>query len=238
MIIRCASNMLIANNTIDDIDCWVFDIQQNGNYSGSLTGLKIQNNVITQHGAKIYAFQVALPAGSIVDRDDVYVTGGAPIASVVNKGNAYDLATLRSWTGTDQHSVSVDPQFTNAGGRDYHLRSSSAGHRPRLADLRRDRRVPRLRARSRPLRGPLARHRTHDRSETGVRRPGPRPGSSAFSVAADAGERGGASRRLRRRRTSRSAPTRRLPSVLGQEPAEAGAGDPERPTQQRSRRRP
>jgi parallel beta-helix repeat protein len=125
MIIRCASNMVIANNTIDDIDWWVFDIQQNGNYSGSLAGLKIQNNVITQHGAKIYAFQVALPAGSIVDRDDVYVTGGAPIASVINKGNAYDLATLRAWTGTDQHSVSVDPQFTNAGGRDYHLRSSS-----------------------------------------------------------------------------------------------------------------
>ena len=32
MLLRCASNMLIANNTIDDIDYWVYDIQQNGNY--------------------------------------------------------------------------------------------------------------------------------------------------------------------------------------------------------------
>ncbi len=125
ILLRCASNMLIANNTIDDLDNWVYDIQQNGNFVGSLAGLHIQNNVITMHNAKVYAFQVALPAGSVIDHEDLYVTGSAPIATVTGKGNAYDLATLRTWTGTGQHDVSVDPQFSNAGGRDYHLRSSS-----------------------------------------------------------------------------------------------------------------
>ena len=125
ILLRCASNMLIANNTIDDLDYWVYDIQQNGNFVGSLAGLHIQNNVITMHNAKVYAFQVALPAGSVIDHEDLYVTGGAPIATVSGMGNAYDLGTLRSWTGTGQHSVAVDPQFSNAGGHDYHLRSSS-----------------------------------------------------------------------------------------------------------------
>ncbi len=125
LILRCATNMLIANNSFDDIDWWVFDIQQSGGYSGALSGLRILNNIVSQRAAKIYAFEVGLPADSVIDNNDVYNTGGAPLATVTGHGNADDMATLRTWTGADQHGTSVDPRYASPGGHDYHLQTSS-----------------------------------------------------------------------------------------------------------------
>ena len=51
MVLRCGSNMLVANNTFDGIQYFVFDISHNyGGWGGSVDGLRILNNIISSSG--------------------------------------------------------------------------------------------------------------------------------------------------------------------------------------------
>ena len=61
MTLRCAQNMLIANNTFSDIDYWMFDINTTSGFSASISGLRIVNNVFTQQNQKIYAIGSGVP---------------------------------------------------------------------------------------------------------------------------------------------------------------------------------
>jgi hypothetical protein len=45
MILRCASGMLVANNTLAELPRFAFDVDIDGRYGGSVAGLRIVNNV-------------------------------------------------------------------------------------------------------------------------------------------------------------------------------------------------
>jgi hypothetical protein len=116
--------MLVANNSFDDIDWWVFDISQSSGYSGSIDGLTIENNAVSQRSAKVYAIEVTLPSSVTLDNNDAYNTGGT-IASVAGHGDTSSFATFQSWTGQEQHGLSVNPLYANPAGHDYHLQAGS-----------------------------------------------------------------------------------------------------------------
>jgi hypothetical protein len=126
MFLRCASHMLIANNTFEGMQGWVFSIGQDSTrYSGGIEGMRILNNVIdtTATGAKVYGFVTAVPASLTIDHDLVWTTG--QIASLADGRTTKSLAAFQAWTGLDGHGVSDDPRFVDPAGHDYSLRSAS-----------------------------------------------------------------------------------------------------------------
>ena len=125
IILRCGQNMLIANNTFDDLDYWVYDISASGGFAGNIAGFKIENNVSYQAAHKIYAIEVALPGDAVIDNNVSYNSPGAPFASVPGNGNVPNIATFRSLEGREQHGLYGNPLFTNLGGLDFHLLAGS-----------------------------------------------------------------------------------------------------------------
>jgi parallel beta-helix repeat protein len=125
VMLRCAQNMLIANNTFSDIDYWMFDINTTSGYSASIGGLRILNNVLTQDSHKIYAIGADIPGSVSIDYNLVYSYDNSIIASVSGRGNATSQAQFRQWTGYDAHGRQGNPDFQNRGGHDFHLAAGS-----------------------------------------------------------------------------------------------------------------
>jgi parallel beta-helix repeat protein len=126
MVLRCASNMLVANNTFAGIQYFVFALSHNkGGWGGSIEGLRVVNNVISISTGKVYGFETEMPASVQIDNNLVQVTAGASVASVIGRGSTNSLSTLRSWTGYEQHGMQADPLFVSAPANDYRLRSDS-----------------------------------------------------------------------------------------------------------------
>lgn len=125
LILRCASNSLIANNTFDGLDEYVFYLTHfDGAYGGSIEGLKILNNV-TVNG-RVYSIESTLPASVEINNNLVYNPGsesirGEYLAYVKGKGNTKELSEFQAWTGYDLLSVSLPPLFFDAASRNYHL---------------------------------------------------------------------------------------------------------------------
>jgi parallel beta-helix repeat protein len=127
MVLRCASNTLVANNTFHDTQYFVFDISHNrGGYGGSIAGLRILNNIISVSTGKIYGIETdPLPDSVVIDHNLVYNSGPGYLATVVGRGGTRDLATLRAWTGLEANGIQADPRFVDASGHDYRLRADS-----------------------------------------------------------------------------------------------------------------
>lgn len=122
LILRCASNMLVANNTFSDLDRFVFDITASaGAFGGSIEGLTLRNNVSYTARDKVYSIDSAMPASVTIDRDLVFHSGAGSIAYVYGRGNTSSLATFRSWTGFEMSGIQADPKFTNLAGADFSL---------------------------------------------------------------------------------------------------------------------
>jgi parallel beta-helix repeat protein len=122
MILRCASNSLVANNTFAGLQFFVFDISHNTNpWGASIDGLRVVNNVVSIDSGKVYGIQTAIPAGVVFDRNVLHLTGTAVLASVVGKGTTSSLATFQSWTGEDLNSVTGNPLFRDVPANDYRL---------------------------------------------------------------------------------------------------------------------
>lgn len=125
MILRCASNSLIANNTFDGLDEYVFYLTHfEGEYGGSIEGLKILNN-ITVNG-RAYSIGTTLPASVEINHNLVYNPGspsirGEYLAYVKGEGNTKELSEFQAWTGYDLLSVSLPPLFFDAASRNYRL---------------------------------------------------------------------------------------------------------------------
>jgi parallel beta-helix repeat protein len=111
LILRCASNSLIANNTFYELSSFVFYVTGGGSFAGGVENLRIRNNLARQTGAKIYSLGSGIPASVTIDHDLVWNTSGASIAWVSGKGNTASLVTFRSWTGHDMHGVKADPRL-------------------------------------------------------------------------------------------------------------------------------
>lgn len=131
MILRCASNNLIAHNTLQGFDQFAFDIvdgTQGVAYGGSIAGLRIVNNIVV--GGRAFSIDSTLPASVVVDHNLVHNVGstavyGNYLAYVKGKGNTTSLETFRSWTGLMANGIFADPAFVDGTARDYRLRAGS-----------------------------------------------------------------------------------------------------------------
>jgi hypothetical protein len=126
MVLRCAENMLVANNTFDDIQYFVFAISHRlGGFGGSIEGLRVVNNVVVTVAGKIYGVDTALPASVVLDNNVIQNTSGGYVASVAGKGSTRSLDTFRSWTGEETSGIQGDPRFVDPAGRDFRLAADS-----------------------------------------------------------------------------------------------------------------
>ena len=131
MILRCASNTLIANNIFDGFDHFAFDITDGTlgtAYGGSIAGLRIVNNIVV--GGRAFSIDSALPSSVVIDYNLVDITGatgsyGQYVAYVAGVGNFKTVAEFSAATGYMAHGVGADPRFVNRAGRDYHLLDDS-----------------------------------------------------------------------------------------------------------------
>jgi parallel beta-helix repeat protein len=129
MILRCASNTLVANNTLVGFDLFAFDVSHNhGKYGGSINGLRIVNNIAA--GGRAFSIDSRLPASVVIDHDLVWpgtasVMSGRYLAFVAGRGNTTSLAEFRSWTHFERHGIQANPGFVDPSTDDYVLRDSS-----------------------------------------------------------------------------------------------------------------
>ncbi|HEX8158963.1 MAG TPA: right-handed parallel beta-helix repeat-containing protein [Solirubrobacteraceae bacterium] len=125
MILRCASDMLVANNTLAGIDRFAFDVKANdARYGGSVEGLRIVNNVASSPD-RVYSIDSALPATVQIDRNLAFNPTGSWLAYVSGHGNTRDLAVFSTWSGYERSGVTGDPLFVDPAGRDYRLSPGS-----------------------------------------------------------------------------------------------------------------
>jgi parallel beta-helix repeat protein len=128
LILRCASSSLFANNTFDGIDTFAFYVSVSGSYAGSISGLRIENNIVVR--GRAYSLGKGLPSNIVIDHDLAFPGGSTAeyanhLAYVEGHGNTDSLAEFRSWTGHDAHGVQADPRFVDRAKHDYRLRTSS-----------------------------------------------------------------------------------------------------------------
>jgi hypothetical protein len=123
LILRCASNSLIAHNIFDGLDEYVYYLTHfDGQYGASIEGLRIVNNIAIN--GRVYSIGNAIPSTVEIDHNLVYNLGstairGDSLAYVYNKGNTMLLSEFQQWTGYDLHSLSAVPTFVNSANHDY-----------------------------------------------------------------------------------------------------------------------
>jgi len=124
MILRCAADSLIANNTFESLDTFAFYVSAAGSYAGSVDGLRIEDNVVV--GGRSYSLAAGLPASLVIDYNLSYPGGsaaqyGSYVGYVEGKGNTSILAEFSTWTGHDRDGIQADPNFLDRVAHDYHL---------------------------------------------------------------------------------------------------------------------
>jgi parallel beta-helix repeat protein len=131
MILRCASNMLVAHNTLDGFDQFALDIVDGTRgvpYGGSIENLRIVNNILT--GGRAYSIDSVLPSSVSIDYNLVHHVGstaiyGNHLAYVAGIGNLDSLEDFAAATGYDVHGRFGDPRFVDRAAGDYRLTEGS-----------------------------------------------------------------------------------------------------------------
>ncbi|HYK95031.1 MAG TPA: right-handed parallel beta-helix repeat-containing protein [Candidatus Dormibacteraeota bacterium] len=124
LILRCARDSLIANNVLDHLQSYAFELsdRSGGNqFATSIDGLRIENNIVV--GSLAYAIRNALPATVVLDYN--VLPPRRAIASFPNGVVSVSVAAFTRATGQDSHSIAVDPAFVAASAHDYRLRPGS-----------------------------------------------------------------------------------------------------------------
>jgi parallel beta-helix repeat protein len=125
MVLRCASNTLVANNTFVGMQYFVFDISHmGGSWGGSIEGLRVINNVVSISTGKVYGIDTKLPSSVVIDNNIIYKSGSGYLATYLTEGTS-SLATLRDWTGAEMHGTTQDPLFSDPARHDYTLSAGS-----------------------------------------------------------------------------------------------------------------
>ena len=125
MVLRCAQNMLVANNTFRGMQGWVFAISHNdGTWGGSVDGLTIVNNVISVSTGKIFGIDTDLPTSVVIDFNLLQNTGSGYLATFKGTGTL-TLSGFRQMTGFEMHGMLADPLFVDAGHNNYQLQAGS-----------------------------------------------------------------------------------------------------------------
>lgn len=126
MILRCASDMLVANNTFDDLDRFAFDVTADASsFGGSVEGLRIARNVSVSGADKLLSVDSLLPSSVAIDENLLFNRSGAWLASYPGRGNTRLLSALTSWSGLQAAGVQADPLFVDPALADFRLRPGS-----------------------------------------------------------------------------------------------------------------
>jgi parallel beta-helix repeat protein len=125
LILRCASNMTVANNAFYGLDRFTFDVSLAGGFAASIDGLRIHNNiaVATEHP---YSLDTAIPATVAINNNLIYNPSGGAIAYVYGRGNTNFLSEFSSWTGFDTRGIQADPNYLSPSTADFHIGTTSA----------------------------------------------------------------------------------------------------------------
>ena len=127
MMLRCGSNMLIANNTFVGMQTFVFALSHNrAGWGGSIAGMHIVNNIIDVSSAKIFGVDTAMPSDVVIDNNLIHMTGSSQLATVYGHGGTNSLATFTSWTGFQVHGLMAAAGFVDASANDFRLQTDSA----------------------------------------------------------------------------------------------------------------
>jgi parallel beta-helix repeat protein len=126
VLLACASNSLIAFNTLDGFDISDISIVYNAGYKyqGSLSGLKVVDNVLLSNGDPIYHFETP-PSGVTVNYNDLWNRAGTSIVWDKTHAGTTSWATFRSWYGYEANGMDANPMIDDLASRDYQLESGS-----------------------------------------------------------------------------------------------------------------
>jgi Right handed beta helix region len=123
MVLRCAQDMVIANNTFDNLTWWAMQVtNKSSSFGPSVSGLTVVNNVV--RNIKIFHLNTALPGSVQLDYNLVYAPG-KDVAYVSGHGFTKLLSQFKSWTGYETHGLSKAPQFVSPSQRRYQLQADS-----------------------------------------------------------------------------------------------------------------
>jgi parallel beta-helix repeat protein len=119
LIVKAPVNVAVANNTF--YKNGASGISKAGvNFSDGCTGMYFVNNIISETATSKDLYQVN--CSMLADNNDYYNTRALVMQY---ESSTYSWANYRAITGQDANSLSVDPQFTNAGANDLSLLLSS-----------------------------------------------------------------------------------------------------------------
>lgn len=119
--LRCARNMLVANNTLYNLTDWTYWIETRSQYAANIDGLRILNNIAQQSHALIYAMS-GVPSSVTIDNNDNYTT--SPYAKT-DRGQLWTLTSVQATLGIDRHSVYANPRLINPTTDNFSLTSTS-----------------------------------------------------------------------------------------------------------------
>ncbi len=117
LIIACAGDSLVANNTLDGFDVSAVSVVQDpaNLHLGSVDGLVVTNNVLVSDGPPVYHLS-NLPASVTIDRDLAWNRSGGSIAWLDGRGSTSSWTTFRRWTGLEASGLNLDPLFDPESG--------------------------------------------------------------------------------------------------------------------------
>jgi hypothetical protein len=122
MVLRCASNTLVAHNTFDDIQFFGFAVDHlHGNWGGPVDGLRIVNNIIRMRHTKVIGINT-WPLPSTVDINyNLWYTGQGELATVATFGSTTSMPQFVGWTGYERNGLYGLPRLNP----DYSLQPDS-----------------------------------------------------------------------------------------------------------------
>ena len=126
ILLACASNSLVAFNTLDGFDISDVSIVYSSGYKyqGSLSGLKVVDNILLSNGDPIFHLETP-PSGVTVNYNDLWNRAGGSLVWDSKHNGTSSWATFRSWYGYEANGMDADPMVDSVSSRDYELQAGS-----------------------------------------------------------------------------------------------------------------
>ena len=104
LILRCATAMVLEDNTFTDIDWYIYEIEGFNSFAGDVNGLTIQDNQVTQF-QKIYHLAIDAAQNHVVITDNKFRYTGTIFASYGDGSTSPNLEGWRKRSGYDLTSL-------------------------------------------------------------------------------------------------------------------------------------
>lgn len=126
IILRCGERMLIAHNTLVNIDDFALLVGYDSpRFSGSIEEAVIRANLFVLSGdGEVYLVLSDRPADLEIDGNLAWNQGNV-VADVVGQGETTRMVELTAWTGYEANGIAMDPLFVDEATHDYHLAAGS-----------------------------------------------------------------------------------------------------------------